>query len=197
MNLPNKITIARILMIFIFLIIANSDEFIPSEYIEFWKTIGFAIAIIAGITDFVDGYIARKYNMITDFGRLMDPVADKIFITAAFIVLVENKLLSGWIAVVILSREFLVTGLRLLAASKGEIIPADSTAKLKTTLQMFFLILGGIIWVGWLDKSDSICFNGDVKIFWTICVWAITVLTVYSGFMYFFRYKYLFISKTA
>jgi CDP-diacylglycerol--glycerol-3-phosphate 3-phosphatidyltransferase len=194
MNLPNKITVARIVMIFIFLVISNTDDMIKPEHKELWKVIGFMIAIVAGITDFLDGYIARKYNMVTDFGRLMDPVADKIFVTTAFIVLVENKILSGWIAVIIISREFLVTGLRLMAASKGEVIPADITGKLKTTMQMLFLILGGAIWVEWISKTDSIFFNSDVRIFWHLCTWSIIILTLYSGASYFIRHRKLFIS---
>lgn len=199
MNLPNKITIARIVMIFLFLIISNADDTIEkllgNEFVQPWKIFGFALAILAGITDFFDGYIARKYNMITDFGRLMDPVADKIFVTTAFIVLVENNILSGWIAVIILSREFLVTGLRLLAASKGMIVPADSTGKLKTVLQMVFLILGGAIWVGWISKSDKILFQSDVKIIWYCSLYIIVFITIYSGLAYFIKYKNLFLNS--
>ncbi len=196
MNLPNKITIARVIMIFLFLIISNVDDMIVDGYAQAWRVFGFAIAIFAGFTDFVDGYIARKYNMISDFGRLMDPVADKIFVTTAFIVLVESKILSGWVAVIILSREFLVTGLRLLAASKGQIIPADSTGKLKTSLQMIFLIIGGAIWVSWLDKNDSIFFKSDVKILWISSIAIIITITVFSGLAYFIRYRNLFTTKS-
>jgi len=196
MNLPNKITLARVGMIFLFLVISNTDDIVGEEYSHVWKVFGLAIAFLAGFTDFVDGYLARKYNMITDFGRLMDPVADKIFVTTAFIVLVENNILSGWIAVIILSREFLVTGLRLLAASKGQIVPADSTGKLKTFLQMIFLILGGAIWVGWIDKSDSIFFKSDVMFIWFSSLMIIVLITVYSGVSYFIRYRNLFFSKS-
>jgi CDP-diacylglycerol--glycerol-3-phosphate 3-phosphatidyltransferase len=183
-------------MIFLFLIISNVDDMIVDGYAQAWRVFGFAIAIFAGFTDFVDGYIARKYNMISDFGRLMDPVADKIFVTTAFIVLVESKILSGWVAVIILSREFLVTGLRLLAASKGQIIPADSTGKLKTSLQMIFLIIGGAIWVSWLDKNDSIFFKSDVKILWISSIAIIITITVFSGLAYFIRYRNLFTTKS-
>jgi len=200
MNLPNKITVARILMIFLFLLISNTDDIIKNllgeSFVYPWKVFGFAIAIIAGITDFIDGYIARKYNMITDFGRLLDPMADKIFITTAFIVLVENNILSGWIAVIILSREFLVTGLRLLAASKGTVIPADNTGKLKTILQMVFLILGGAIWTGWISKDDSILFKSDVKILWIFSLSVIVFITIFSGIAYFIKHKSLFLNLT-
>ncbi|HOK04999.1 MAG TPA: CDP-diacylglycerol--glycerol-3-phosphate 3-phosphatidyltransferase [Victivallales bacterium] len=200
MNLPNKITIARILMIFLFLLISNTDDMINNllgeNFVRPWKIFGFVIAIIAGLTDFIDGYIARKYNMITDFGRLMDPMADKIFITTAFIVLVESNILSGWIAVIILSREFLVTGLRLLAASKGTIIPADNTGKLKTILQMVFLILGGAIWTGLISKEDSILFKSDIKILWILSLSIIVFITVFSGITYFVKHRNLFLNLT-
>ncbi len=200
MNLPNKITVARIVMIFMFLVISNTDDVVRDmaggDFVHPWKVFGLALAIFAGFTDFVDGYIARKYNMITNFGRLMDPVADKIFVTTAFIVLVENNILSGWIAVVILSREFLVTGLRLLAASKGLVVPADTAGKLKTTLQMVFLVLGGAIWVGWVDKGDSFLFKSDVKFLWIASLSIIIFITIYSGLAYFVRYRSLFLSDS-
>src|SRR6056300_1604243 len=101
MNLANKITIARIVMVFIFLIICNIDEFLPDNLQLIWKIVGLVFIILAGFTDILDGYIARKYNMVTDFGKLLDPLADKIFMVTAFIMLVDKQILPGWIAVVI------------------------------------------------------------------------------------------------
>ena len=96
MNLPNKITMARIVMVFIFLVICNVDVLIPDLYWRtIWRIVGFAFIIIAALTDILDGYIARKYNLVTDFGKLMDPLADKIFMVTAFIMLVDKGFYPG------------------------------------------------------------------------------------------------------
>ncbi|MFC1863369.1 CDP-diacylglycerol--glycerol-3-phosphate 3-phosphatidyltransferase [Thermodesulfobacteriota bacterium] len=188
-NLPNQLTIARIVMIFLFMILCNIDEKLPMEIQQTWRVAAFIFVILAGLTDFFDGFIARKYNLVTDFGKLMDPLADKIFIAATFIMLVDKSLLAGWIAVVVLSREFLVTGLRLLAVSKGEVISADITGKMKTLSQMLFLFLAGFIWVGWLELDN-------VKILWNIFTWIVVILTIWSGMGYFIRHKDLYLSNT-
>jgi len=195
MNLPNKITIARIIMVFIFLIICNVDELIPDITLQkTWRIVGFIFIILAGITDILDGYIARKYNLITDFGKLMDPLADKIFMATAFVMLVDKGILPGWIAVVILSREFMVTGLRLLAANKGKVISADATGKIKTLVQMVFLIFGGSMWIGWIDiprtrPLDQINWEGIIWIVFYTCV---ALFTVYSGITYFIKHRSLY-----
>jgi len=189
-NLPNKVTLARIGLIFIFLIICNLDEFIgdPGRRQQF-RALGLGFAILAGLTDLLDGWLARRYHVESDFGKLMDPLADKIFMTTAFIMLVGKGLLPGWVAVAVLSREFLVTGLRLLATNKGEVIPADGTGKLKTFLQMMFLIFGGILWVGWVPLSE-------VRLEWMVAYWIIVTITVYSGFNYFIRFRHLYWAST-
>ena len=188
MNLANKITIARIVMVFVFLVVCNIDEMVADEQMRYiWRVLGLILIILAGITDIVDGYIARKYDMVTDFGKLMDPLADKIFMTTAFVMLAAKQFLPGWVAVVILSREFLVTGLRLLAASKGEVIPADTTGKIKTLSQMIFLAFGGSMWVGWLDAASA-----KKSLLWTIYYSAVAAFTVYSGVVYFVRHRRLY-----
>ncbi|NOY74411.1 MAG: CDP-diacylglycerol--glycerol-3-phosphate 3-phosphatidyltransferase [Kiritimatiellaeota bacterium] len=188
MNLPNKITLARIVMVFIFLVICNVDVLIPDPYWrKIWRIVGFAFIIIAALTDILDGYIARKYDMVTDFGKLMDPLADKIFMVTAFVMLVHKQLLPGWVAVVILSREFLVTGLRLLAANKGKVISADITGKIKTLIQMIFLVFGASMWIGWINPE---CRHG---ILWTIFYTSVALLTVYSGGVYFLKHRDLYL----
>jgi CDP-diacylglycerol--glycerol-3-phosphate 3-phosphatidyltransferase len=192
MNLPNKITMARIVMIFIFLVICNVDDKLPQDWQMTWKAVGLFFAFLAGLTDILDGYIARKYNMITDFGKLMDPLADKIFMATTFIMLVDKGILQGWVAVIVLSREFLVTGLRLLGAGKGEVIPSDITGKLKTSLQMAFLVIGGSFWVlGW--KGAEITHVAWAYWLWEISKWVIIVVTVYSGANYFYRLRHLYL----
>jgi len=187
-TLPNKITVGRIAMIFIFLIICNVDDKLPEEIQYPWRVTGFIFVIIAGLTDVLDGFIARRYNLVSDFGKLMDPLADKIFIVTTFIMMVDKMILPGWVAVIILSREFMVTGLRLLAANKGEVIAADMTGKLKTLIQMIFLLIGGSMWVGWLKMEN-------IEILWTVSIWTVVIITVYSGISYFVRHRYLYMSK--
>lgn len=134
MNLPNKLTIFRITLVPFFLI------FISIEAIPFNFTIATVIFLIAAFTDHLDGRIARKQNIITDFGKFMDPLADKLLVTAALIALVEYNLIGGWIAVIIIAREFAVSGLRTLAANEGTVIAASVWGKVKTTTQMIAVI---------------------------------------------------------
>ncbi len=138
MNLPNQLTIARFFLAMIFVAVMSIDWRFPD-------TAGLFLFILAGITDYADGAIARKRGLETDFGRLMDPLVDKIMMAAAFICLVEDRTLPAWVTVMIISREFLITGLRLLAASKGVVLPAERLGKHKTGWQIatviFFLLL--------------------------------------------------------
>lgn len=192
MNLANKITVGRIVMVFIFLIICNVDELIPNAKAQYiWRVIGLDFIILAAITDILDGYIARKYNMVTDFGKLMDPLADKIFMATAFVMLVDKQCLPGWVAVVILSREFMVTGLRLLAANKGQVIAADVTGKIKTLSQMIFLAVGGSMWVGWINPDVA-----RKSPLWIVYYSLVAAFTVYSGVVYFVRHRHLYKDAT-
>lgn len=190
MNVPNQLTIARIVMIFVFLFLANVEK---TRYLHVSAAMehgcavaAYIIAILAGITDFLDGYIARKYDLVTDFGKLMDPLADKVFITATSIMMVEKEFIPGWTAVIIISREFLVTGLRLLAASKGVVMAADKTGKLKTVLQMTMLAIAGAAWIKLIDLNPF-------RTAWDLFITAIVILTVYSGAGYFIRYRSLYL----
>lgn len=141
MNLPNKITLARIALIplFVFFMLippwlgmVGSGTFsIPVSHI-----IGGIIFIVAAATDWLDGYIARKRKLITSFGKFLDPLADKLLVTAALLVLIDLQLLPSWMAIVILSREFAVTGIRLVAAAEGDVIAASGLGKWKTVFQM-------------------------------------------------------------
>jgi CDP-diacylglycerol---glycerol-3-phosphate 3-phosphatidyltransferase len=188
MNLANKITISRIVMVFIFLLISNVDVMIEDKNAQFvWRFISIGIMIFAGASDFLDGYVARKYNMVTDFGKLMDPLADKIFMAAALVVLVDKQCLPGWVAVVILSREFMVTGLRLLAANKGQVISADITGKIKSLAQMLFVGIGGSIWASGIDPKIA-----SKNPWWIVYYSVITAFTVYSGVVYFVKHRNLY-----
>lgn len=200
MNLPNKITVGRIFMMFIFLMLANIEKdgfimgrfgFITDEIALTCHIIAYIVAILAGVTDVLDGYIARKYNLVTDFGALMDPLADKIFITTTFIMMVAKNLMPGWIAVVVITREFLVTGLRMLATQKGEVIAADRWGKLKTFLQMMMLLIGGASWIKLIDLHGKV-WGISVWPVWCVVLWGIVIVTVWSGLGYFLRNRHLY-----
>lgn len=133
MNLPNKLTLTRILLIPVFLLVA-STQYHYADYIAA------AVFVLGAATDGLDGYIARKNKQVTLLGKFMDPLADKILVSAALIALVELGRLPGWIAVVIISREFAVTGLRAIAAAEGVVISASSLGKVKTVTQIVAIV---------------------------------------------------------
>lgn len=141
MNIPNKITVSRILLIPIFVIVmmfdfgwGNMTLFGAEMQVNYF--VGALIFIIASATDWVDGYYARKYNLVTNLGKFLDPLADKLLVSAAFILLVEIDLAPAWIVIVIISREFAVTGLRLILAGQGEVVAANQLGKIKTWAQI-------------------------------------------------------------
>lgn len=136
MNLPNKLTLMRIIMIPLFVVLFFVES-IPYSYS--WALLVFALA---SITDMLDGMIARKRGLVTDFGKLMDPLADKLLVMAAMVCFVESKMVRAWVVVIILGREFLVTSIRLVAAGKGTVIAADRWGKVKTVTQMLWICLG-------------------------------------------------------
>lgn len=131
MNLPNKLTLLRIVLIVPFLIFLELNMSIAA----------LLIFVIASVTDFLDGYIARKNNLITKFGKLMDPLADKILVLSALTVFVELHYIPSWMVIIIFTREFLVTGLRILAATDGIVISAAKLGKYKTASQMIVIII--------------------------------------------------------
>ncbi len=129
LNLPNQLTTARLFLTMIFVAVMALP--MPHKF-----TIGLALFSIASFTDFLDGHYARKFGLITTFGKLMDPLADKILMCSAFVVLSAENLIPAWVVVVILSREFLVTGIRLVATAQGSVLAADNLGKLKTVFQI-------------------------------------------------------------
>ena len=144
MNLPNKLTLLRVFMIPFFVVFMLTD--LGGSY---GKYIALAIFIAASLTDMLDGKIARKYNLVTNFGKFMDPLADKLLVCAAMICLVEMGRLPAWMVIVIISREFIISGFRLVASDNGVVIAASYWGKFKTTFQMLMIIvlilnLGGV-----------------------------------------------------
>ena len=194
MNLPNKITITRIILVFVVLLLANIYEKFSQPYAYSIQIIAVILTVIAAYTDLLDGQIARKYGLVSNFGKLMDPLADKIFVMTIFIIFVDTinpvtgqPMLPGWVVIVVLAREFLVTGLRSLAANKGEIIAADKYGKWKTASQMIFFCFGGFIWLNILPLK------GAVEVIWVIGMIFVALITLFSGLNYFIKYKHLYL----
>lgn len=134
MNLPNKITIFRVLLIPVFLVLFLVEG-IPDG-----KWFALAVFIIASLSDMVDGKIARKYHLITDFGKFMDPLADKLLTCSAMIAMTGLGLIPSWVVIIIIAREFTISGFRLIAADNGKVIAANMWGKVKTTVQMIMII---------------------------------------------------------
>ena len=136
MNLPNKLTVLRVLLIPFFVLFLLTD--LGGDYGKYYAL---AIFIIASLTDLLDGKIARKYNLVTNFGKFMDPLADKLLVCSAMICLVEMKRLAAWIVIIIIAREFIISGFRLVASDNGVVIAANYWGKFKTTFQMLMIIV--------------------------------------------------------
>lgn len=172
MNLPNKITLARVFMIPVFLF------FMLTDFLTYGKYIAVAVFIIACLTDALDGYIARKNNLITNFGKFMDPLADKLLVCSALICFVELKLVPAWIIIVIISREFIISGFRLVASDSGVVIAASYWGKFKTISQMVMSIL-------LIINIDNTLFNALEQIF----IYLALMLTVISLIDYLWKNK--------
>ncbi len=167
MNLPNKLTLARVIMIPVFLVVLLSG--IVTEPLN--RYIAVVIFIIASFTDYLDGHLARKYNLVTNFGKFMDPLADKLLVAAALISMVELEDIAAWIVIVIISREFIITGFRLIAVETGVVIAASMWGKAKTVSQMIMIII-----------VLSGAFQGNI--IEQILIYVSAVLTIISGVDY-------------
>ena len=163
MNLPNKLTTLRMVMVpfFVFFLLWQHGE----NYT--FRMIALALFIIASLTDLADGKIARKYNLVTDFGKFMDPLADKLLVCSALICMVQLKQLPAWIVIIIIAREFIISGFRLVASDNGVVIAASYWGKWKTTFQMFAVILM-ILDIPALEIPKQ------------ICIWVALALTIIS-----------------
>lgn len=174
MNLPNKLTTLRIILVPVFIIV--------------YMTMGTgfaacAIFIIASVTDFFDGHLARKHNLVTNYGKIMDPLADKLLVTAALICMVETNIVPAWMVIVILAREFAITGLRAVAASEGIVIAAAWSGKIKTVTQMIAIIF--LLLDNWPFSLVNLPFA-------EFMLWVAVIMTIYSGVEYIWKSRQLF-----
>ena len=170
MNLPYKLTTLRVIMIpfFVFFLLWQNGE----NYT--FRMIALALFIIASLTDLLDGKIARKYNLVTNFGKFMDPLADKLLVCSALICLIELNALPAWMVIIIISREFIISGFRLIASDNGVVIAASYWGKFKTTFQMVSVVL-------LILDIPALAFVT------TICVWIALVLTIVSLVDYIYK----------
>ena len=163
MNLPNKLTVLRVILIPFFVV----SMMIENGANQTFRYVAAAIFIIASLTDMLDGKIARKYNLVTNFGKFMDPLADKLLVCSALICLIQLGQLPAWMVIIIVSREFIISGFRLVAAEQGIVIAASYWGKFKTTFQMIAVVL-------------MILNFEALSAITLICTWAALILTIIS-----------------
>jgi CDP-diacylglycerol--glycerol-3-phosphate 3-phosphatidyltransferase len=187
MNWANRLTLSRLLLTVVFVMALNSSW-------QYARTAALVIFLIAGVTDFVDGEIARRYGSITNFGKLMDPLVDKIMMAAAFISLVPLKAIPAWAATTVVARDFLITGLRMMASAQGRVLPAERLGKQKTSWQVVTVIF----FLGLLSLNE-LRYASETSTWWLrawndagpVLVWITVALTIYSGLGYAWRHREL------
>lgn len=192
MNLPNKITVARMLLIPIMIIV----PYLGLNNILFGSvTIGsfitLIIFLIASFTDFLDGYLARKNNLVTTFGKFLDPIADKLLVLSALIMLVEQGIIPGWIPIIIAAREFIVSGIRMLAAGDGKVIAASWYGKVKTVSQMIAISLAFFSTNTFMQFTSAEMGTGALilNILMSLAMVIAVLTTILSGIDYFMKSK--------
>jgi CDP-diacylglycerol---glycerol-3-phosphate 3-phosphatidyltransferase len=187
MNWANRITLSRLALTVLFVLALNSSW-------HYARTSALFIFLLAGVTDFIDGEVARRYGNVTNFGKLMDPLVDKIMMAAAFISLVPLNAIPAWAATAVVARDFLITGVRMLATSKGRVLPAERLGKHKTSWQIvtviFFLVLLSALELRYADRESP---------WWTrawhqagpVLIWITVGLTLFSGLGFTWRNREL------
>lgn len=180
MNTPNKLTLLRVVLVPLFMALALMEG-------TGYKAAALAVFIIASLTDMFDGMLARKYNMVTTFGKFADPLADKMLTSAAFLAFTCLELISPWVLMIVLFREFAVSGVRLVAAGTGDVIAASFLGKLKTVSQMAAIIITFLLLIFPIPGADIYIIN--------IAVWISTILTILSGWDYIWKCRSLLTFK--
>ncbi len=187
MNWANRLTLSRLALTILFVIALNSSW-------PYARTTALILFLVAGLTDFIDGEIARRYGAVTNFGNQMDPLVDKIMMSAAFISLVPLKAIPAWAAITVVARDFLITGLRLMASAQGRVLPADNLGKHKTSWQ-----IATVIFFLALFSAAELRFTSETSIWWLrawnqagpVLIWITVALTIYSGLGYAWRHREL------
>ncbi len=164
MNTPNKLTLIRVILIPVFMF------FSMTSVVPFANVIALLVFVLAFLTDMLDGYLARKNGQVTNFGKIMDPLADKLLVTAAMVCMLSANVISPWVAIVILAREFIVSGIRIAAAAEGQVIAASKWGKIKTVWQFIAFSVGILVW-----KSTLLV---------DVVIWIAVLLTIISGIDY-------------
>ena len=208
MTTANKITLTRIAMIPFFLYFASQSMYIfdkdttahtmiPTFVFPTATVVALVLFCVASFTDFLDGYVARKYNQVTDFGKFVDPLADKLLVSSALILFAEQGAMAGWMVCVILARELIITSLRVVAANKGRVLAATWTGKVKTCVQIGGIIVIYLYYIAfpsiglgdpmWLMPPQYIQqLPESIQMFSVVSVvgWVVTLVTIYSGYDY-------------
>ncbi len=187
MNLPNKLTMMRVVLVPVFMVFAAFGQIGTAAYNPYAHLAAGIVFAIASFTDFLDGYLARKYHLVTDFGKFMDPLADKMLTTAAFIYMLADGVCSPVVLALILFREFAVAGVRMIAAGSGTVIAANIWGKVKTVLQMLTVLVYYFV-PFFMGSSDMLGFSLVTQV---LC-WLVAVVTVLSGAIYLWQNRVCF-----
>lgn len=181
MNLPNKLTLLRMLLVPVFMVFVSTGQYGTSDFDTTWYLVAGVVFAAASFTDFLDGYLARKWKMVTDFGKFADPLADKLLTTVAFLYMMRDGVCSPVVLAIILAREFAVSGLRMMAASAkdGKVIAANMWGKVKTVMQMLTIIF--YFFAAALAGPDAVGIVSSVANW--LC-WGVAAVTAISGIKY-------------
>ena len=189
MNLPNKLTMARVVLVPVFMVFAALCGYGTAEFNATVALIAGVVFAVASFTDYLDGYLARRDNLVTDFGKFADPLADKMLTTAALIYMVVDGVCSPVVLALVMFREFAVAGVRMIAATTGTVIAANMWGKVKTVLQMVTIIF--YYFAAALAPADAI---GAVSLITQVLCWAVAVVTVLSGGIYLWENRACFMN---
>ncbi len=189
MNLPNKLTMARVVLVPVFMVFAALCGYGTAEFNATFALIAGVVFAVASFTDYLDGYLARRDNLVTDFGKFADPLADKMLTTAALIYMVVDGVCSPVVLALVMFREFAVAGVRMIAATTGTVIAANMWGKVKTVLQMVTIIF--YYFAAALAPADAI---GAVSLITQVLCWAVAAVTVLSGGIYLWENRACFMN---
>lgn len=189
MNLPNKLTMARVVLVPVFMVFAALCCYGTAEFNATFALIAGVVFAVASFTDYLDGYLARRDNLVTDFGKFADPLADKMLTTAALIYMVVDGVCSPVVLALVMFREFAVAGVRMIAATTGTVIAANMWGKVKTVLQMVTIIF--YYFAAALAPADAI---GAVSLITQVLCWAVAAVTVLSGGIYLWENRACFMN---